>query len=71
MVMLLTAWPKVSGEMQQLFSLLDFKMTNTVKMLKTRPSTVVTIAPKEVTRADVLLKDEVEFILWLSILSQD
>ena len=63
MVMLLTAWPKVSGEMQQLFSLLDFKMTNTVKMLKTRPGTVITIAPKEVTRANVSLKDEVEFIL--------
>ena len=69
MVMLLTAWPKVSGEMQQLFSLLDFKMTNTVKMLKTRPSTVVTIAPKEITSADVSLKDDVEFIL--SILFQD
>ena len=63
MVMLLTAWPKVSGEMQQLFSLLDFKMTNTVKMLKTRPSTVITMLPKEVTSADVSLKDEVEFIL--------
>ena len=55
--------------MQQLFSLLDFKMTNTVKMLKTRPGTVITIAPKEVTRANVSLKDEVAFIL--SILFQD
>ena len=57
------------GAMQLLFSLLDFKMTNTVKMLKTRPSTVITMVPKEATRADVSLKDEVKFIL--SILFQN
>ena len=57
------------GAMQLLFSLLDFKMTNTVKMLKTRPSIVMTMLPMEVTRADVLVKVEVEFIL--SILIQD
>ena len=58
-----TARPQMRGAMQLLFSLLDFKMTNTVKMLKTRPSTVITMLPKEVTSADVSLKDEVEFIL--------
>ena len=67
--MSLTARPQMRGAMQLLFSLLDFKMTNTVKMLKTRPGTVITIAPKEVTRANVSLKDEVAFIL--SILFQD
>ena len=61
--MSLTARPQMRGAMQLLFSLLDFKMTNTVKMLKTRPSTVITMLPKEVTSADVWLKDEVEFIL--------
>ena len=67
--MSLTARPQMRGAMQLLFSLLDFKMTNTVKMLKTRPSTVMTMLPMEVTRADVLVKVEVEFIL--SILFQD
>ena len=61
--MSLTARPQMRGAMQLLFSLLDFKMTNTVKMLKTRPSTVITMLPKEVTSADISLKDEVEFIL--------
>ena len=70
-MMSFTARPQMRGAMQLLFSLLDFEMTNTVKMLKTRPSTVITMLPKEATRADVSLKDEVEFILWLSILSQD
>ena len=42
------------GAMQLLFSLLDFKMTNIVKMLKTRPSTVITMLAKEAT--DVSLK---------------
>ena len=41
----------------------------TVKMLKIRPSTVITMVPKEPTRADVSLKDEVKFIL--SILFQN
>ena len=68
-MMSFTARPQMRGAMQLLFSLLDFKMTNTVKMLKTRPGTVITIAPKEVTRANVSLKDEVAFIL--SILFQD
>ena len=68
--MSLTARPKIRGAMQLLFSLLDFKMTNTVKMLKTRPSTVITMPPKEATRADVSLKDEVEVILAI-ILFQD
>ena len=67
--MSLTARPQMRGAMQLLFSLLDFKMTNTVKMLKTRPSIVITMHPKEVTRADISLKDEVEFIL--SIQFQD
>ena len=62
-MMSFTARPQMRGAMQLLFSLLDFKMTNTVKMLKTRPSTVITMLPKEVTSADVSLKDEVEFIL--------
>ena len=66
----LTARPKIRGAMKLLFSLLDFKMTNTVKMLKTRPSTVITMPPKEATRADVSLKDEVEVILAI-ILFQD
>ena len=48
---------------------LDCKMTNTVRMLKTRPRIVITMLPKEATRADVSLKVEVEFIL--SILIQD
>ena len=61
--------PQMRGAMQLLFSLLDFKMTKTVKMLKTRPNTVITMLPKEVTRADASLKDEVEFIL--STLLQD
>ena len=69
-VMSLKASPKMRGAMQLLFSLLDFKMTNTVKMLKTRPSTVITMLPKEATRADVSLKDEVEVILAI-ILFQD
>ena len=51
------------GAMQLLFSFLDFKMTNTVKMLKTRPSTVITMPPKKATRAVVSLKDEVVVIL--------
>ena len=51
------------GAMQLLFSFLDFKMTNTVKMLKTRPSPVITIPPEEATRADVSLKDELVVIL--------
>ena len=55
--------PQMRGAMQLLFSLLDFKMTKTVKVLKTRPITVITMLPKEVTRADASLKDEVEFIL--------
>ena len=59
----------MSGAMELLFSLLDFKGTNTVKMLKTRPSTVITMVPEEPTRADVSLKDEVKFIL--SILFQN
>ena len=67
--MSLTARPQMSGAMELLFSLLDFKSTNTVKMLKTRPSIVMTMLPMEVTRADVLVKVEVEFIL--SILIQD
>ena len=62
-MMSFTARPQMRGAMQLLFSLLDFKMTNTVKMLKTRPSMVITMLPKEVTSADVSLKDEVEFIL--------
>ena len=57
------------GAMQLLFSFLDFKMTITVKMLKTRPSAVITMPPKEATRADVSLKDEMEVIL--QILLQD
>ena len=57
------------GAMQLLFSFLDFKMTNTVKMLKTRPSTVITIPPKEATWADVSLKDELVVIL--AIIFQD
>ena len=57
------------GAMQLLFSFLDFKMTNTVKMLKTRPSTVITIPPKEATRADVSVKDELVVIL--AIIFQD
>ena len=61
--MSLTARPQMRGAMQLLFSLLDFKMTNTVKMLKTRPNTVITMPPKEATRADVSLKDELEVIL--------
>ena len=68
-MMSFTARPHMRGAMQLLFSLLDFKMTNTVKMLKTRPSTVMTMLPMEVTRADVSVKVEVEFIL--SILIQD
>ena len=68
-VMSLTARPQMRGAMQLLFSLLDFKMTNTVKMLKTRPSTVITIPPKEATRADVSLKDELVVIL--AIIFQD
>ena len=67
--MSLTARPQMRGAMQLLFSFLDFKMTNTVKMLKTRPSTVITMPPKEATRADVSLKDEMEVIL--QILLQD
>ena len=55
--------PQMRGAMQLLFSLLDFKMTKTVKVLKTRPITVITMLPKEVTRADASLKDEVEFVL--------
>ena len=57
------------GAMQLLFSFLDFKMTITVKMLKTRPSAVITMPPKEATRADVSskgffsLKDEMVVIL--------
>ena len=62
-MMSFTARPQMRGAMQLLFNLLDFKMTNTVKMLKTRPSTVITMLPKEVTSADTSLKDEVEFIL--------
>ena len=61
--------PQMRGAMQLLFSLLDFKLTKTVKMLKTRPNIVITMLPKEVTRADASLKDEVEFIL--STLLQD
>ena len=57
------------GAMQLLFSFLDFKMTNTVKMLKTRPSTVITIPPKEATRADVSLKEGLVVIL--AIIFQD
>ena len=55
--------PQMRGAMQLLFSLLIFKMTKTVKVLKTRPIAVITMLPKEVTRADASLKDEVEFIL--------
>ena len=58
------------GAMQLLFSFLDFKMTNTVKMLKTRPSTVITMPPKEATRADVSLKDEVKVILAIQFQDQ-
>ena len=67
--MSLTARPQMSGAMELLFSLLDFKSTNTVKMLKTRPSTVITIPPKEATRADVSVKDELVVIL--AIIFQD
>ena len=67
--MSLTARPQMRGAMQLLFSLLDFKMTNTVKMLKTRPSTVIPIPPKEATRADVSLKDELVVIV--AIIFQD
>ena len=69
-VMSLKARPKMRGAMQLLFSLLDFKMTNTVKMLRPRPRIVITMPPKEATRADVSLKDEVEVILAI-ILFQD
>ena len=66
--MSLTPRAQIRGAMQLLFSLLDFKMTNTVKVLETRPSIVITILPKEVTRADVLSKDEdVKFILTKTI----
>ena len=68
-MMSFTARPQMRGAMQLLFSLLDFKMTNIVKMLKTRPSTVMTMLPMEVTRADVSVKVVLEFIL--SILFQD
>ena len=67
--MSLTARPQMRGAMQLLFSFLDFKMTNTVKMLKTRPSTVITIPPKEATRADVSLKEGLVVIL--AIIFQD
>ena len=66
-VMSLTARPKIRGAMQLLFNLLDFKMTITVKMLRTRPSTVITMPPKDATRADVSLKDEVEVILAITL----
>ena len=62
-VMSLTARPQMRGAMLLLFSLLDFKMTNTVKMLKTRPRIVITMPPEKATRADVSLKDELEVIL--------
>ena len=65
--MSLTARPKIRGAMQLLFNLLDFKMTITVKMLRTRPSTVITMPPKDATRADVSLKDEVEVILAITL----
>ena len=66
--MSLTLRAQIRGAMQLLFSLLDFKMTNTVKPLETRPSIVITILPKEVTRADVLPKDEdVKFIFTKTI----
>ena len=66
--MSLTPRAQIRGAMQLLFSLLDFKMTNTVKALETRPSIVITILPKEVTRADVLSKDDdVKFILTKTI----
>ena len=65
--MSLTARPKIRGAMQLLFNLLDFKMTITVKMLRTRPSTVITMPPMDATRADVSLKDEVEVILAITL----
>ena len=65
--MSLTPRAQIRGAMQLLFSLLDFKMTNTVKMLKTRPRIVITMPPKEATWADVLLKDEVEVILAITL----
>ena len=61
------ARPKMRGAMQLLFSWLDFKMTITVKMLRTRPSTVSTMPPMDATRADVSLKDEVEVILAITL----
>ena len=62
-VMSLTARPQMRGAMLLLFSLLDFKKTNTVKMLRTRPRIVITMPPEKATRADVSLKDELEVIL--------
>ena len=61
--MSLTARAKIRGAMQLLFSLLDFKMTNTVKMLRPRPRIVITMPPEKATRADVSPKDELEVIL--------
>ena len=61
--MSLTAKAQIRGAMQLLFNLLDFTMTTTVKVLKTRPSAANRKLPVEATKADPESKSDELFIL--------
>ena len=62
-VMSLTARAQTRGAMQLLLSLLDFKMTNMVKVLKTRPSAAARKPAMEATWADPGSKTDALLIL--------